>query len=129
MEIKNQVKMFSSVQEGSVLFAGGGILYPIKMGRFQVCILSRRNLYLFTCRFLFLFLSGNITLKVIIHYFHNYLFNLNNLINVHFEKPVCLLFLKYPCSPLSLQLEQWKIDNEHQSLILVRYAREPRDPE
>lgn len=76
-----------------------------------------------------LFLYGRITLKIIFYHFHNYLFKIYKYPTPHFEKPKCVLFHRYRCTPLILHLGQWQIANETESLIHLHYAQIKRNPE
>ena len=78
--------------------------------------------------FIYLLLSGAITLRFVFIYFKNYLVRISNLIYLHSEKPT-RVFKKYRIAPLKLMLQQWRIANQHQSLELVLYAAMPRNPE
>jgi hypothetical protein len=88
-----------------------------------------QQLLLCVCRFLSLFLSGRITLKVIFYYFHHYIFKVYKYSSHHFEKPNRALFQQYRAAPIFLHLKQWRIANEAESLILIQYATKPRNPE
>jgi hypothetical protein len=93
------------------------------------CIFKCRHPFQSTCRALYLFLLGRITLKTIFCYFQHDIFKGYKLINEHIEKPTRQLFNQYPVTPLALHLAQWHSINEAESLIHLHYAQIKRNPE
>lgn len=81
-------------------------------------------------RWLHLFLYRVITLKGIFNHSQNDIFRRHYRINPHFEKPGQDHFHQWPIPPcLSPRLRQWEIENEENSLMQVRFAAKPKNPE
>lgn len=130
MTYRNQKKVFKFLVLGAFPTAGGGFS---RLGNgvkgCPACIYKRGFYFQYACKFLSLLFSGRITLKVISHYFHHYLFKIYRCIQEHLKKKKYSLFLQYCCAPLFLHLKQWQTTNEAVSLTQVRYASKPRNPE
>jgi len=88
-----------------------------------------QQLFLYVSKFLSLFLSGRITLKVIFYYLHNYLFKIYKYPIPQFEKPAGSFIHCYLHAAPFLHLKQWCITNEAASLIQLHYAQIKRNPE